>query len=68
MAGIMEIGGNLNPIEQAVYFSALGFGEVHKLFMDLALLTNHITTFTLQGQDMPQLSNYVDLDPEIVDA
>jgi choline dehydrogenase-like flavoprotein len=68
MGGILEIGGNSNPVTQASDLSALGVGARHKLLMDLALLTNHITSFTMQGQDMPQLSNYVDLDPEIVDV
>lgn len=68
MGGILEIGGNSNPVQEATYLAVAGIGVTHKAFMDLALLTNHITSFTMQGQDMPQLSNYIDLDPEIVDV
>jgi choline dehydrogenase-like flavoprotein len=68
MGGLLEIGGNENPISQANALSALGFGSVHKLLMDLGLVVNRITSLTMQGQDMPQLTNYVDLDPEIVDV
>jgi choline dehydrogenase-like flavoprotein len=68
MGGLLEIGGNLNPIAQANYLSPFGIGARHNLLMRLAPLVNHITTFTMQGQDMPQLTNYVDLDPEIVDV
>jgi choline dehydrogenase-like flavoprotein len=68
MAGLLEIGGNLNPIGQATQLSPLGIGATHKRLMQLAPLVNHITSFTLQGQDMPQVTNYVDLDPEIVDV
>jgi choline dehydrogenase-like flavoprotein len=68
MGGLLEIGGNLNPVGQANYLTPLGIGARHKLLMQLAPLVNHISSFTLQGQDMPQLTNYVDLDPDIVDV
>lgn len=66
--GCVEIGGNSNPVSQATELAPLGFGRMHKVLMDWGLLVNRITAFTLQGQDMPQLTNYVDLDPEIVDV
>jgi choline dehydrogenase-like flavoprotein len=69
MGGIVEIGGNLNPIQEASELAAASFyGARHKLLMELAPFRSHVTSFTLQGQDMPQLANYVDLDPEIVDV
>jgi choline dehydrogenase-like flavoprotein len=68
MGGILEIGGNLNPVQQASELAFAFYGARHKLLMQLAPFTSHITSFTLQGQDMPQLTNYVDLDPEIVDV
>ena len=68
MGGILEIGGNSNPVTAAVDLAAVGIGRVHKLFMGSGLLVNRISAFTMQGQDMPQLSNYVDLDPDIVDV
>jgi choline dehydrogenase-like flavoprotein len=68
MGGILEIGGNLNPIQEASELAFGFYGARHKLLMQLGPLRNHITAFTLQAQDMPQLTNYVDLDPEIVDV
>jgi len=67
MGGILEIGGNENPIQQALNFAALGIGARHQLVMRFAPVVNRITTFTMQGQDMPQVTNTVDLDPDIVD-
>ena len=66
--GIVEIGGNQNPISQANEIGGVLFGEAHKEFMKLSPFVKHITAFTMQGEDMPQLTNYVDLDPQIVDV
>jgi gluconate 2-dehydrogenase alpha chain len=66
--GILEIGGNLNPVVEASEVAAFAYGERHKAFMKLGPFHNHLTTFTLQGEDMPQITNYVDLDPDIVDV
>ncbi len=68
MGGLLEIGGNLNPITEAAEIAAFEYGSGHKLFMQLGPFTKHLATFTMQGQDMPQLTNYVDLDPSIVDV
>ncbi len=68
MGGILEMGGNLNPIQEATELSFGFWGERHKSFMHVGPFRNHLAAFTLQGQDMPQLTNYVDLDPDIVDV
>ena len=68
MGGLLEIGGNLNPVSQAEYFASFLSGQAHKDLMALGPFVDHLTTFTMQGQDMPQISNYVDLDPAIVDV
>lgn len=68
MGGIIEIGGNLNPVTEAEYFASFLSGQAHKDLMGLGPFVNHLTTFTMQGQDMPQITNYVDLDPQIVDV
>lgn len=65
--GILEIGGNLNPVTQAEYFASVLSGQAHKQLMGFAPFVEHLTTFTMQGEDMPQISNYVDLDPAVVD-
>jgi choline dehydrogenase-like flavoprotein len=66
--GILEIGGNLNPVVEASEVAAFAYGERHKEYMKIGPFNSHLTTFTLQGEDMPQLTNYVDLDPDIVDV
>jgi choline dehydrogenase-like flavoprotein len=67
-AGIVEIGGNINPVTAANEVAAFMFGAAHKQYMRLGPFTKRITTFTMQGEDMPQLTNCVDLDPDIVDV
>jgi choline dehydrogenase-like flavoprotein len=66
--GIIEIGGNLNPVSQAEYFASFLSGQAHKELMAFGPFVSHLTTFTMQGEDMPQITNYVDLDPAIVDV
>ena len=66
--GILEIGGNLNPVTQAEYFASFMSGQAHKELMALGPFVDRLATFTMQGEDMPQLTNTVDLDPEIVDV
>jgi choline dehydrogenase-like flavoprotein len=66
--GIVEIGGNLNPVTQAEYFASFMSGQAHKELMALGPFVDRLTAFTMQGEDMPQLTNTVDLDPEIVDV
>ncbi|HEX4862532.1 MAG TPA: GMC oxidoreductase, partial [Acidimicrobiales bacterium] len=66
--GIVEIGGNQNPISQANDIGGVLFGQLHKEYMKLGPFVKRIAAFTMQGEDMPQLSNYVDLDPAIVDV
>lgn len=68
MGGIIEIGGNLNPVTEAEYFASFLTGQAHKDLMELGPFVDHLCTFTMQGQDMPQITNYVDLDPQIVDV
>lgn len=68
MAGLLEIGGNLNPVSEAEYFASFLSGEAHKELMSIGPFVDHLATFTMQCQDMPQVSNYVDLDPAIVDV
>ena len=66
--GIVEIGGNLNPVSQAAEFASFLSGQAHKDLMALGPFVSRLTNFTMQGEDMPQLTNVVDLDPQIVDV
>ena len=65
--GILELGGNYDPVSEAIAPAALVYGADQKEWMELGPLTKRIASLTLQGEDMPQLSNYVDLDPSVVD-
>lgn len=67
-AGILEMGGNLNPIQSATEVSEFLYGSALKEYMSLAPFTKRLVALTLQGEDMPQSVNAVDLDPDIVDV
>jgi len=66
--GIVELGGNTDPITEASDMSPFGFGATHKELMRLSPFRRHLAAFTMQGEDMPQITNCVDLDPDIVDV
>ncbi len=67
-AGITEFGGGTYPIGEALENAPGTYGEPHKTYMQDGETMRQGISFTLQGEDMPQLTNYVDLDPEVVDA
>lgn len=67
-AGITEMGGNLNPIQEGTEVASFTYGAVLKNYMNLGPFSKRLVAFTLQGEDMPQSTNYVDLDPQIVDV
>jgi choline dehydrogenase-like flavoprotein len=67
-AGITEMGGADFPINAALAIGPSSYGEAHKSYMTSGVATQRGISFTLQGEDMPQLTNYVDLDPEVVDV
>ncbi|MHB8680948.1 MAG: GMC oxidoreductase [Acidimicrobiales bacterium] len=66
--GITELGGNQNPIQMATEVAAFMYGDRLKAYMQLAPFAKRLVAMTLQGEDMPQLANMVDLDPGIVDV
>ncbi|MHB8594853.1 MAG: GMC oxidoreductase, partial [Acidimicrobiales bacterium] len=66
--GISEMGGNLNPVQAGSEVAAFMYGERLKAFMKLAPFTQRLVALTLQGEDMPQTTNMVDLDPSLVDV
>lgn len=67
-AGILELGGNQNPIVEASDLAGFIQGEALKAYVELGPFSKRLTTFTMQGEDMPQSTNMVDLDPNIVDV
>lgn len=66
--GITEMGGNQNPIQGGTEVAAFLYGERLKAYMGLGPFTKRLVALTMQGEDMPQLTNTVDLDPSIQDV
>lgn len=67
-AGILELGGNQNPITEATDVTSFLTGNALKAYMQLGPFSKRLTTFTMQGEDMPQSTNFTDLDPSVVDV
>lgn len=66
--GITEMGGSVLPVTAALTLAPALYGEAHKAYMTGGIAIDRGISFTLQGEDMPQMTNYVDLDPEVVDV
>jgi choline dehydrogenase-like flavoprotein len=63
--GIVEHGGPSLPIMEAKHYP---WGQMHKQLMRSSPLRDFMWAFTMQGEDLPQPTNRVDLDPEVRDA
>jgi choline dehydrogenase-like flavoprotein len=70
LAGIIELGAATEIIVEAqIYALALGQrGSRFKNLMRQSPMRDHLMGLTMQAEDAPQVTNYVDLDPEIVDV
>src|SRR5438309_5338924 len=68
--GICETGGTIGFFQElAVYASAFpAGGSGHKDLMRRSALRRHAAGLTMQGEDMPQSTNRVDLDPHLRDV
>jgi choline dehydrogenase-like flavoprotein len=64
-AGIVEHGGGGGPILEALYTQP---GRRHTRAMLDSPMRDRLWAFTVQGEDMPQFDNRVDLDPHIRDV
>jgi gluconate 2-dehydrogenase alpha chain len=64
-AGIVEHGGAGGPIVEAL-FTPPGAG--HTRMMVESPMRDRLWVFTVQGEDLPQVTNRVDLDPHVRDA
>ncbi len=62
--GIVEHGGAGGPIMEALH---LPTGELHTQLMCESPTRDHLWVFTMQGEDLPQADNRVDLDPSVRD-
>ena len=70
LGGIIEFGAASEPISEAkTYALTLAQrGDQLKDFMQQSPLRDHLMGLTMQAEDAPQLSNYVDLDPAVRDV
>jgi gluconate 2-dehydrogenase alpha chain len=69
LGGIIEIGGEEGLIDEASnYVSRVGLtGGLLKKFIKESPLRDRLMALIMQGEDAPQLSNRVDLDPDVRD-
>jgi choline dehydrogenase-like flavoprotein len=63
--GVVEHGGGSHPISEARLYP---WGPRHKQLMRSSPMRDRLWAFTMQGEDLPQVSNRVDLDPSVKDA
>ncbi len=63
--GVVEHGAGQMPVEEAVTYGA---GPHHLDSMRDSALRRRMWVFTMQGEDLPQGSNRVDLDPSVRDV
>jgi choline dehydrogenase-like flavoprotein len=70
LGGIIELGAATELIVEAqIYAVALPQrGERLKSLMRQSPMRDHLMGLTMQAEDAPQLTNYVDLDPDVVDV
>ncbi len=64
-AGIVEHGGGGGPIVEAMFTPP---GLAHTREMLESPMRDRMWAFTIQGEDLPQITNRVDLDPHVVDV
>ena len=74
--GLLELGGTQEPISEALTYKRLlpllapdkPFGAAFKQLMRSSLLRDRLLGVTMVGEDLPQPTNRVDLDPSVRDA
>jgi len=64
-AGIVEHGGAAGPLMEAVHLPP---GKLHSELMLESPLRDRMWVFTVQGEDLPQATNRIDLDPAVTDV
>ncbi len=63
--GIVEHGAAGHPILEGIH---LPHGPTHTELMVASMTRDRMAVFTMQGEDLPQASNRIDLDPTVRDA
>jgi len=64
-AGIVEHGAAAGPIQEAIHLPP---GSLHSRLMMESTLRDRLLAFTVQGEDLPQATNRIDLDPAVCDV
>jgi gluconate 2-dehydrogenase alpha chain len=69
LGGIVEIGAGYGPLTEAVTFvdDTVKYGARLKALMRQSPFRDRVASLLMQGEDAPQLTNRVDLDPGVVD-
>jgi len=68
LGGIVEFGTNSEKIADAVQYMNLGFrGATLKSYLRSSPFGRHVSVLIMQGEDAPQQTNRVDLDPAVKD-
>ena len=67
--GLVQVGGSVPLLQEAFQYAGLGVpaGAPHKALMQLGVIRKRVAGIQLVGEDMPQASNRVDLDPGVKD-
>ena len=63
--GIVEHGAAGHPILEGIH---LPHGELHSQLMMQSMTRDRMAVFTMQGEDLPQATNRIDLDPRVRDV
>jgi choline dehydrogenase-like flavoprotein len=63
--GTVELGGTQDVVSEGKNYQR---GPQHKTLMRISPTRDRLTALTLQGEDLPQEGNFVDLDPGIKDV
>jgi gluconate 2-dehydrogenase alpha chain len=63
--GTVEHGGGNQPVQEAL---TAPFGPMHHQAMRTSALRDRLWVLTMQGEDLPQANNRIDLDPTVTDA
>jgi choline dehydrogenase-like flavoprotein len=63
--GLVEHGAASHPVVESKLYP---WGAAHKEMMRESPMRDHLVGFTMQGEDLPQATNRIDLDPEIRDV
>lgn len=67
--GLIQVGGAAPLLQEAYQLAGFGLppGAVHKTLMQLGLVRSRLAAVQFIGEDLPQASNRVDLDPDVRD-